>query len=390
MKITTIHNIYKPETRGGAEVVVERLVRGLKNRGEEISVITAGRDRDGHESTVDDIKVTRLGYGNFFSFFDLDSESMLLRFFWHIFDMFNLKQFGQVYSILKSEKPDLVLTHNLMGIGFLARLAIWILGIKNIQTVHDAQLIHPSGLVADMATVFWPTKVYAFIVKVLFGSPEVVIFPSEYIKKNYDRFGFFAESKKVVLGNPVDLSLNNLPAVERFGNSNLLFLGQIEEYKGIFDLINAFKSISGEINLHVVGTGQALTKARELAAADQRIKFWGKLSPEELEKNIWPMVDVLINPSKTSESFGMVVIEAYSHGVPVLASAIGALPELIKEGETGWLFRSGDKLDLKNKIINILGDQEQLVEYRQNCLTAAKKYSLDIYLNKLMEFVKIK
>ncbi len=58
----------------------------------------------------------------------------------------------------------------------------------------------------------------------------------------------------------------------------------------------------------------------------------------------------LICPSECQESFGRVVIEAFAAGTPVIASAIGALPELVEHGRTGLLFRPGDAEDLADKI----------------------------------------
>ncbi len=397
MKISVIHSIYKPETRGGAEVVVENIVSGLKARGEDVFVITAGRKNELNViphlmnpkipgQARNDSRVYRIKPFNIFNFLDINSKPAWLRLPWHLVDIFNCVQAWRIYKILKKEKPDLVLTHNLKGLGYCTLWVLRFLKIKNIHTVHDAQLLHPSGLMRESGRLGFFAGVYSWFCKKLFGSPAVVIFPSQYIKGLYEKHGFFKGSERVVLGNPVVISSPFIRGSLGGGNStlNLLFLGQIEEYKSILDLIEAVKKTPGDLILHVVGEGSALEKAKDLAKDDARIKFYGRLTHEELEKKIWPITDVLINPSKVPESFGMVVVEALAHGVPVMVSNKGALPELIKEGETGFLING----DLGKKIEWCLNNKEKIAQMAPACLKEAEKYSLENYLNKLFEFLK--
>ena len=167
----------------------------------------------------------------------------------------------------------------------------------------------------------------------------------------------------------------------------------MEEYKGIFDLIEALKNVRGEFCLNVAGDGQALPEAKIRAQEafpdgpfGPRIRFWGRLSQAELKEQIWPITNVLINPSRVAESFGLVVAEAQANGVSALVSDRGALPELVAEGETGWIFHG----DLKEKIQWCLDHPEAVAKMRENCLAAARKFDLENYLNKLIEFGKIR
>lgn len=389
MKIAVIHSIYKPYTRGGAEVVVENIVTGLKNSGHDVFVISVGYKNELQE--IDGTKVYRVKPVNVFNFIDINSKPAWLRFFWHLIDMFNDFQTWRIYKVLNLENPDLVLTHNLKGLGYYIPWLIRIMKIRHIHSIHDMQLIHPSGLLNDGKKVNFPVSIYTWINKKLFGRIESVFFPSEYIKSVYDKYHFFTKSKKVVLANPV-LNLSGDLKIENKDKDNpqLLFLGQVEEYKGIFDIIEAVKRIQSNITLHIVGEGSALEQAKKITLGDNRFKFYGHLSHEELKEKIWPKVDLLINPTKVTESFGMVIIEAMSYGIPSISSKIGAIVELIDDGQTGWFFEVGNINELKSKIESISYNMCAYQSISLLCQEKAKKFSIDNYLNKLMEFVNIR
>ncbi len=397
MKIAVIHSIYKPESRGGAEIAVGNIVDGLKAKGEDVCVICVGRKNE--VSIADGVKIYRIKPFNVFNFLDINSQPVWLRFFWHIWDMFNDVQAWRVYQALKKENPDLVLTHNLKGLGYYIPWLIKILKIKHIHTVHDMQLLHPSGLLDDKSAKqsSLAVVVYRWFCRSLFGSPDAVVFPSRYIEGVYSSFGFFKNSKKTVLGNPIKFSIIN----SQFSNKikipdskfQILFLGQLEAYKGIFDLLEALKGVNGPWALNVVGDGKALLEAKILAQkafpdvvggaiSGPRVRFWGRLSPRELEEKIWPQIDVLVNPSRVTESFGMVVVEAQAHGIPALVSNRGALPELVREGETGWIFHG--QQELAQKLQWLVNNQDKVLDLRPACLNQARQYDVLTYISNLL------
>lgn len=434
-KIGVIHSIYKPEVRGGAEVAVENMVLGLKNQGADVFVICVERQLPpprpafanasadcpplptGQAGSVrgGEIKVYRIRSFNLFNFLDINSQPAWLRFFWHLLDMFNLPQARCIYKVLNQEKPALVLTHNLKGLSYLTPLAIKILKIKNIHTVHDMQLIHPSGLLKESGKIGFLVKIYAGLNKILFKPVKLVVFPSQYIKSVYEKQGFFKKAEKIVLGNPIIISHSNMltlpePAcpVGRRGRAatlsgadqgggrgkfQILFLGQVEAYKGIFDLLEAVGGVKGDFILNIAGDGSVLTEAKIRAqeafpdgAFGAQIRFWGRLNQEELQDKIWPQTDILVNPSRVGESFGLVVIEALANGVPVLVSAKGALPELVKEGETGFMVRDNK---WREKIQWCVDNRQALKALRENCFQTAKIYQVENYLKRLLEFSQI-
>lgn len=382
MKIAVLHSIYKPDQRGGAEVVVENTVLGLKAEGHEVFVIAVGRENKTEE--IGGVKVYRIKPANLFNFLDINGQPAWKRFFWHLIDMFNDFQTWRLFKILVQEKPDLALTHSLMGLGYELPRLLKILKIRNIHTIHDMQLIHPSGLLGEEEKMSWPAGAYCHLCRWLFGSPEAVVFPSEYIKEIYERLHFFKKSKLAVLGNPLPagIKLGSLKAPA--GKFTMAYAGQIEPYKGVIDLIKIVSGLAGDWELLIAGDGSAMREATKWSLDNSKVKLLGRLGAEELEQKIWSQADILINPSKVAESFGLVVIEAYARGIPVLASAIGALKGLVKEGKTGWLFKPGDQLDLKRSIEFIMSNREQIKAMQGHCLKEAEKFELKNYLKELL------
>ena len=201
----------------------------------------------------------------------------------------------------------------------------------------------------------------------------------------------------MVIGNPIKLKNDNseFSAKPRIPNSKfqILFLGQLEAYKGIFDLLAALKGVNGQWVLNVIGDGKALLEAKILAQtafpdaiaglnSGSRVKFWGRLSHSQLEEKIWPQIDILVNPSQVAESFGMVVVEAQTHGIPALVSNRGALPELVREGETGWVFET--QTELAEKLEWLVNNRDKLLALQETCRQESEKYNLVAYIGQLL------
>lgn len=383
MKVALFHCIYKPDYRGGAEVVVENIARTIKNSGKDIFVVSVGRS-DRHE-IIDGIDVFRIKPFNIFNFLDINRQPAWKRLLWHVIDLANDIQTWKIFKLLLKEKPDLIISNNLKGLGYGVPLLAKLMNIKHVHIIHDMQLIHPSGLYRDGQLLNFLEKAYLFFCKSLFGNPSKVVFPSFHIRDTYDRLGFFKNSTKVVLGNPLPLNVNikKLKKDKKDDEVVFAFVGQIEEYKGIIGLLKALPGLGGNWKLLVAGDGKAIAESKKISLDLGRVVFYGHLNQDELEQKIWSETDVLINPSMVAESFGMVVIEAYAKGIPVLASDSGALPEIVKDGKTGWIFKSGDWYDLRHRLEFIIANQQAVRELSANCLREAERYAMANYLKEL-------
>jgi len=120
-----------------------------------------------------------------------------------------------------------------------------------------------------------------------------------------------------------------------------LFVGRLEKIKGVQDIIPAFAGEEGP-DLLIAGTGEYERTLTEQAQGHPRVKFLGRLAPEELPA-FYQHARALIVPSLCYETFGIIIIEAFRMGTPVLARRLGPFPEIIARGG-GLLFDDADEL----------------------------------------------
>jgi len=198
MKICIINNLYPPLSRGGAEQVVEKTVGALESAGHEVVLVTLGEEGAGSVAPLQlptkrgGTNVSTYAYRpkNLFFYTDAHKHSFFARLLWHVVDMFHVGSARFVRDVLEKEQPDVVHTHNLMGPGFLIPRAIRQLGIRHVHTVHDVQLVEPSGIILKARESSFrynglPTKLYVATMRKLMGSPDVVISPSKFLLNFY-------------------------------------------------------------------------------------------------------------------------------------------------------------------------------------------------------------
>ena len=390
MKICLIHNLYEPYARGGAEQVVKATIDFLLSQNNEVILITLASEKE-EFSKSDKLKIYRLKQKNIFSFFDLDKHNFLSKFVWHLINIFNLPVSKRVSEILQEEKPDIVHTHNLMGLSFLIPKKIRKLKIKNIHTVHDVQLVEPSGIIIKTKENSWRHKcllmqLHIFIMKKLIGSPDIVISPSKFLLNFYKQKGFFPKSKLQVLANPLTLQVPDGFQKQEHSGFNFLYLGQIEKHKGVYELLQTFQNIDNAC-LHIVGDGSELENLKNKFANLENIKFYGRKSREKLPA-IFATTDVLIFSSLCYENYPAVIFESFQFGVPVLTVNHSSLPEFIKEGENGWFFDVLNTEDLKNKIVWCLQNKTDITNMSAKMSQNLSSIDNNNYFQKLITFYK--
>ncbi|MFZ0803668.1 MAG: glycosyltransferase [Terriglobales bacterium] len=158
--------------------------------------------------------------------------------------------------------------------------------------------------------------------------------------------GGFDPAKITVKPNFVDPD----PGERLNDGSYALFVGRISPEKGLRTLLAAWRQLPEPIPLRLAGTGPM---AAELSAAatelGPQVQYLGQLPLDQLMQ-VMRGARFLIFPSELYENFPLTLAESYACGVPVIASELGAMKEIVKHESTGLLFRPGDAADLAAKV----------------------------------------
>jgi phosphatidyl-myo-inositol dimannoside synthase len=147
------------------------------------------------------------------------------------------------------------------------------------------------------------------------------------------------------------------------GPPEILIVGRLDEaYKGHDDVIRCWDRVTSVVPdavLRIVGRGPRLPELRRLAGSlcsAARIHFEGFVPEFRLEE-LYSQATVFCMPSR-GEGFGLVYIEAMRHGLPVVASIHDAAPEIVLDGQTGYLVDLDHKDDLPERLIGLLRDDD--------------------------------
>lgn len=255
-------------------------------------------------------------------------------------------QFLRVFTQqLWREKPDFVHLHSTFA-GVLARAVLILL-----WPVRRPKVIYcPHAFAFLMTGSALKKRLYILIEKLLLPVTDKVVCVSDFEYQEGIKAGL-NKNKLITIHNGVP-AIAESPKKEKSDSINLLFVGRFDLQKGYDLLINAFRQCQGK-NISLTIVGDSVNHQNERIELDN-VTYTGWLAASEI-KQYFLAADALVIPSRW-EGFAMVPLEAMSYSLPVIASNATSLPEVVKEGETGFLFENGDA----DSLAKILSDLHQV------------------------------
>lgn len=244
----------------------------------------------------------------------------------------------KVRSLLKNENYDLIFIN-------------W--PIPHIYLVPDLQVpIISKYYTAELVYAKW----FKFLLKKILDNSEL-IFISNYAKDTHDDLLGIISYEEVIPEIP--FIKPSIPV--KHEGFNILFVGRLIPRKGVDYLINAVLSMKEEVQLDIVGTGKNKFRGIIEAVKDVGITFHGRI-PDDKLKDLYAKADVLVLPAIVdkngdTEGLGMVLIEAIQSGVPVIASNVGGIPDIVIHEKTGLLVEQKDIEGLKEAILRIKNEK---------------------------------
>lgn len=259
----------------------------------------------------------------------------------------------QIGSVIRAHGIQVVNVHYPVEAFLYFGVLRWLLPIKLALSVHGADLF-PDGRRMER---------YPWSLKFLVSSADALIAPSKAFL--LDSLSVFPEAAKkgVVIHNGIDfeeLGRTDAAIATAEWQPYLLCIAAHNEKKALDVLLKAFAQISEAyfgLKLLLVGDGPLRRQHEELArslALEHRVKFLGLRGRSEIARLLHHCT-MFVLPSR-SEPFGMVVVEALACHKPVVASAVGGIPEIIENGQSGVLVDPDNPGALARALLKMLGD----------------------------------
>jgi glycosyltransferase involved in cell wall biosynthesis len=342
LTVVMVHNRYLE--RGGEDAVVEAETTLLERNGWTVIPVTAD---------------SRLPDG------PVDGARLALSAIW------SLRWYRQVGAVLARDRADLLHLHNSWPV--LSPSVVYAAGraqVPVVMTLHNYRLVCPAATLMRAGapceeclgrTVPWPavlhrcyrasraasgaataTATWHRLAGTWTRRIDRFIALTEFAKGVFVRGGLPAERIAVKPNFVFDSGSPPGPDAARRG---ALFVGRLSGEKGIDILLGAWARL--DVALTVIGRGDMLEAAGW--AAHDAVTVAGPKSPREVA-NAMEQAAYLVMPSIWYESFPVTVLEAFSRGLPVIASRLGALAEIVEDGITGLLARPADAGDLAAKV----------------------------------------
>lgn len=281
--------------------------------------------------------------------------------------------------VAEEESVDLIHAHYAIPHANSAHVAQQILRMETGRSVPFVVTLHGTDVVKR-----GPMKAYAKATKMALHAGQGVTVPSAFLAREAVQVFGLSPERIAQIPNFVDPVLNQPPAEPRPARDTvtLVHVSNLRAVKRVQDILHAMTRLEPRVRLEVVGDGpqkgqlESLTRTLHL---QERVRFLGRRDdvPEILRTS-----DVFVFPSQL-ESFGLAALEASACGLPVVASDVGGLPEVIQDGVSGMLFPSKDVEALAERIRRLVDDpalrQRMGAAGRERALRFAPEASVDAY-----------
>ncbi|MGO9115133.1 MAG: glycosyltransferase family 4 protein [Thermoguttaceae bacterium] len=293
--------------------------------------------------------------------------------------LWNRQTREEVYRLIRQEQPDLLHCHNTFPlISPSIYAAAKVAGVPVVQTLHNYRLLCPSALFLRDGRpcedclgklLAWPGIVHRCYRRNRLATAVVAaMLAAHRLRGTWVRrvqqfiaLSEFSRGKFIEGGLParrVTVKANFMrhdPCCGSGRGGYAVFVGRLAAEKGVGTLLAAWQQLAGYVPLKIMGDGPLAADAAAAARQDPRIEYLGRRGGDEVLA-ILGEAACLVFPSTCYENCPKTILEAFAKGTPVIASAAGAMTEMVADGRNGFHFRPGDSQDLAAKVGALLAD----------------------------------
>jgi glycosyltransferase involved in cell wall biosynthesis len=345
MIIGIANNLYPPYGRdSGAEIIAQKMATQFTDEGHEVFIIST-RPKNEIRQDENNIYYLSSAYEN------LNKMPTYKKLGWHLKQLIFPPHQKEINHIITTKKPDLFITHNLIGLSFALPRLLSKHKIKHHHVLHDIQLLHPSGLMyfrQEKIINSLLAQIYQHFSKQAFKRADKIISPSKWLLDIHLKKGFFKNQATEIKRN---FDIKKIKNKEVSQPAKFFFAGQLEEHKGIKLLISSWQISNfnkDEATLSIAGSGSLEKYLKQAIKEQNNINYLGHLNREAMESTL-ASHDIAIITSLVYENSPTIIWEAARHGLRIIAPNLGGITEL-QEFADITLYEPNNSEDLVNKM----------------------------------------
>jgi len=385
IKIYSLSTTYPESSNSTTHQFVHILNKELVKLGFDIKTITPHSKGLATNEEIDSVRIKRFRYlpenseiGSI-SVTDLINTSKVG--FFKVTIMMMSFFISSFFECLK-EKPDILHGHWAFPGGYIAVILSIIFRKKSVVTIHGG------------FSILKKFKLLRKLVISTLNKSSYIITNSNYTKNKFIEMGLKNDKITRIFVPPNfiehDIDVDSLEKFrERFANSShkiILFVGGLREVKGIEFLIKSLLEIKNvKVHLVIVGYGILLEQLKDLTRSfglENNVTFFGAATPKEVA-NFYSISDVFVLPSIIdsagfTEAMGLVIPEAMRSELPVVASSVGGIVDIIEDGVNGILVEQKEPKSIANAIERILTNKDLEKRIIENSKKTVEKFYPEI------------
>ena len=371
---------------GGASIYMFTLKKELEKKGHLIKTLSSGYNNKEHF--------------NDFSFRGFNTKSLGRVLLY----LFNFSSYNSIKKLLKDFKPDIVHLHYIFS-QTSPSVLLPLKDIPTVMTLHDGVMICPLNrlntsfeicnrsfggyhCIKCLGKKYFYELIRNKTYKKLLKNIDIFIAPSKNIEEYFNNQEFIKNKLKVLYNG-----INLLEYSEITKGNNLLYIGSLSKGKGVEYLLKAMLLIIEKFptaHLNIVGDGEEknnLEKLTKKLKLEKYVTFSGRI-PNKKIGEYYKKTTIVVIPSICPESFSLVGLEAMSAGRAVIGTCLGAIPEWLDEGITGYLVKAKNPKQIAEKATQLFSDRKLIEQMGKNARKKAEQFTIEKHGDKIEKIYK--
>ena len=395
------NSIFFPKVIGGAEIATHLVGNELRRRGWAADAVGTTGIRGGKPEIT--THPTEDGLGTVFEapshgLCDIYGEDgvppqpgFVVRGLHHFASISSSRWQNIFLEILEQSRPDIVHTNNLVGMTPSIWKAASKKGIPVVHTLHDYHLLCPRTTLlrsdkSNCENPPIPCRVLSKLKMRQTHQVDVVTAPSQFVLDRHLEAGGFSTARSQVVPNACEYLPPHVPKRPSNGPVRGLFLGQLDEHKGILILMDALQKIfagsqADQLKFDFAGAGPCEESVRNFCNSHPSRAFFHGVVKGQQKFDLLAKASFQVVPSVWNDNFPLSILDGFSWGIPVIGTNRGGIPEVIRHGRDGMIIQPNSP-ELAGAMEKYLESPELRLEHGISARKRAENLTLDCQVDR--------